>query len=115
MQATPDRAGAHSKWNLPPGRLLSAPVNRKPSNDYQLKACEVFDFDEALLNACAPWLRADLLTEAELVAEVFAPSGRREDLEGMAAQLSAGQRDAEMDRCHARKLAAALRHLARAA
>jgi hypothetical protein len=77
--------------------------------------CEVIDFDGALLDACSADVRADLLLEAKLLAGVFAPAGDPGSLAKMAAQLSAGERDAEMDRAHARRLAAALKHLAKSA
>lgn len=51
--------------------------------------------------------------EARLLAGVFAPGGEADALTRMAAQLSAGERDGEMDRAHARLLAAALKRLAR--
>ena len=76
---------------------------------------EVVDFDEALLAACAPGDRADLMWEAEMLARAFAPRGAPGELRRMAAQLSAGQRDIELGRHHARRLAAALKHLANAA
>jgi len=75
--------------------------------------CHVIDFDEALLDACSPEVRTELMAEARLLAGVFAPGGGSGALERMATQLSAGQRDAEMHRAHARRLAAALRRLAR--
>ena len=74
---------------------------------------EVIDFDAARLNALAPQLRRQLMSEAALLAQAFAPDGRAEELEVMAQTLSKGGRDAEMDRNHARGLAAALRRLAR--
>lgn len=74
---------------------------------------DIIDFDEALLDACPAELRADLLTEASMLADAFAPEGRAEQLEAMATALSSGERDAEMGRMRARRLAAALRHLAR--
>lgn len=74
--------------------------------------CEIVDFDDALLDACAAAVRTDLLVEARLLAGVFAPTGDPAALKRMAAQLSAGERDAEMDRSHARRLAAALKRLA---
>ena len=77
------------------------------------EACEVVDFDEALLDACPPQLRADVLMEAELLVGVFAPDRDPDRLARMAAQLSAGERDAEMNRAHARRLAAALKRIAR--
>jgi hypothetical protein len=74
---------------------------------------EIIDFDEALLAACSAELREDLLTEAAMLADAFAPEGRREQLEAMARTLSDGQRDAELGRARARRLAAALRTLAK--
>jgi hypothetical protein len=73
----------------------------------------VIDFDEAMLNACSPEVRTDLMAEARLLAGVFAPGAGAGALERMATQLSAGERDAEMTRAHARRVAAALRRLAR--
>jgi hypothetical protein len=74
---------------------------------------EVVDFDDALLEACSPDLRADLLAEAAMLAQAFAPEGDPEHLTAIAHALSSGERDGEMDGHHARRLAAALRHLAR--
>lgn len=74
---------------------------------------EILDFDEALLGACAPQFRARLLTEAAMLAEAFAPRGRAEQLRAMAQTLCSDQRDGGMSRARARRLAAALRHLAR--
>ena len=74
---------------------------------------EIIDFDEALLDACTPELRAELLTEAAMLAEAFAPEGRAEQLEAMADSLSSGRRDGWMHRARARRRAAALRHLAK--
>lgn len=73
---------------------------------------EVLDFDGALLDALPPEVRSQLMSEAALLAQAFAPAGRSEELEIMARTLSAGEHDAEMDRKHARGLAAALRRLA---
>jgi hypothetical protein len=75
--------------------------------------CKVIDFDEAMLDACAPAVRAELLIEADLLARVFAPRRQPEDLEHMAEQLWSGARDAELGRAHARRLAAALKRLAK--
>jgi len=75
--------------------------------------CQIIDFDEALLDACSPEARTELMAEARLLAGVFARGAGAHALERMAAQLSAGERDAEMHRPHARRLAAALRRLAR--
>ena len=74
---------------------------------------EVVQLDDALLEACGPELRAALLTEAAMLAEAFAPEGRSEELQAMAATLASGARDAEMDRRRALQLACALRCLAR--
>lgn len=74
---------------------------------------DIIDFEKVLLDACPAELRADLLTEASMLADAFAPEGRAEQLEAMATALSCGQRDAEIGRTRARRLAAALRRLAR--
>lgn len=74
---------------------------------------DIIDFEEVLLGACPAELRADLLTEAAMLADAFAPQGRAEQLEEMATALASGARDAEMGRMRARRLAAALRRLAR--
>jgi hypothetical protein len=76
---------------------------------------EIVQLDDALLDACGPQLRAELLTEARMLADAFAPEGRTEQLKAMAATLASGARDAEMDRTRARQLAFALRCLARRA
>ena len=76
---------------------------------------QVVDFDAVMLKACTPRERQSLLHEAQLLVSVHAPGGGAADLERMAAQLSAGQQDATMPRHHARRLAAALKELARAA
>ena len=70
-------------------------------------------FDEVMLDACGPALRSQLLVEAAMLAEAFAPEGRTEQLLAMAATLASGARDDEMDRERARRLACALRCLAR--
>ena len=74
--------------------------------------CEVIDFDEALLDACPAAERADLLTEARIIAHAFAQTGTAGELEQLAETLSKGAKDSEMARAHARKLAAALKRLA---
>jgi len=76
---------------------------------------EVVDFDDLLFDACAPTEREELLREARLLASAFAPKASARGLRRMAAQLSAGARDAQMGRAHARRLAAALKRLAKAA
>ena len=87
------------------GRPRTYPAGRE--------SAEIIDFDEALLNACGPEIRADLMLEARLLAGVFAPDGTAEALVRLARRLSVGARDAEMDRAHARRIAAALKRLAR--
>lgn len=78
-------------------------------------SADIVDFDEALFDACPAAQQADLLREARLLASVFAPGGEGNDLLRMAAQLSAGSHDTDMGRAHARRLAAALKYLAKAA
>jgi hypothetical protein len=73
---------------------------------------EIIDFDEALLDHCTPELRSELLTEASMLAQAFAPEGGPDELREMARVLSSGVRDAEMGRARARLLAAALKHRA---
>ncbi|MGA0604778.1 hypothetical protein ACO2Q0_02155 [Phenylobacterium sp. VNQ135] len=77
------------------------------------KPCEVIDFDDALLDSCPAEEKAELLTEARIVAQAFAQEGGVEELQEMAETLSSGFRDAEMERAHARKLSAALKRLAK--
>jgi hypothetical protein len=74
---------------------------------------QIVDFDEALLGALPQEVRANVLAEAALLARAFAPHGEANALEAMARSLSSGARDREMDRKHARRLAAALRQLAK--
>lgn len=76
-------------------------------------SCEIIDFDEALLESCSADMRRDLMTEATLLAGAFAPEGNPDSLLRMAERLSSGDRDCDMNRAHARKLAAALKRLAR--
>lgn len=87
-------------------------VHAKPAPSEHRRG-QVIDFDEAWLDSFAPERRADLLAEARMLARVFAPAGDDQALEAMARGLSAGAKDREMDRRHARGLAAALRRLAR--
>lgn len=78
----------------------------------QAPTAEVVDFDQALLDSYPPELRGELIAEAQMLAQAFAPEGRTEELECMARALSLGRNDADMDRKRARGLAAALRRLA---
>jgi hypothetical protein len=88
-------------------------MDQAPHPDVPQTAGKVVDFDEAMLDACPSDVRADLLTEAAMLAQAFAPQGRADELKALADSLSRGGRDAEIGRAHARQLAAALRHLAR--
>lgn len=90
-------------------------MGREQDQERRQTGAEVVDFDEAMLDACAPQERADLAEEAELLASVFAPRRRARDLARMAAQLSAGERHAGPARHHVRRLEAALKRLARVA
>lgn len=74
--------------------------------------CEIVDFDDALLDACTPEERTELMTEARILAHALGEAGLPE-LETLAQDLSVGARDQDMDRAHARKLSAALRRLAK--
>ena len=87
-------------------------LRRQPSDR---KGAKVVDFDAVLLKACTPVERRSLLHEAQLLVSVHAPGGGPAELERLAAELSVGQQDGAMPRHHARRLAAALKELARAA
>ncbi|MET0273985.1 MAG: hypothetical protein ABW360_13445 [Phenylobacterium sp.] len=88
-------------------------MDRAQEPDAPKTTGEVIDFDDALLEACPADLRAQLMAEASLLAEAFAPEGRGEQLAAMADQMASGVRDADMDRGRARQLAAAMRRLAK--
>lgn len=88
-------------------------MNRARKSDPTQKPCEVIDFDDALLDSCPAEEKAELLTEARILAKAFANEGGVDELEEMAETLSTGFRDAEIERAHARKLSAALKRLAR--
>ena len=83
-----------------------------PENTDKAATSQILDFDEALLDACSAHIRAELLAEAAMLAQAFAPAGETERLLAMAQVLSSGERDDDLGRNHARRLAAALRHLA---
>lgn len=76
---------------------------------------QVFQFDDAVLDACGSELRTALLTEAAMLAEAFAPEGRADQLLAMAEAMTTGARATRKDGDHARQLACALRRLAREA
>ena len=88
-------------------------MNRPRHIEQRRHGCEVIDFDDVLLDACPPEERADLIVEARILAYAFSDTGAPDDLKEMAQTLSAGRRDGEMGRARARKLAAALRRLAK--
>lgn len=88
-------------------------MGKTSENNVGPPTAQVVNFDEALLDACSAEQRAELLAEAAMLAQAFAPEGEAEHLLTMACLLSSGERDGEMGRNHARRLAAALRHLAR--
>jgi hypothetical protein len=73
----------------------------------------VIDFEAALLGACPPELRQELETEAELLASALPRAGRAQALRTMAEAICTSGSDPQMDRRRARRLAAALRRLAR--
>lgn len=75
-------------------------------------ACEIVDFDDALLDACSPEERCELMTEARILAHALGEADLS-GLQALAQDLSVGARDQEMDRAHARKLSAALRRLSK--
>ena len=81
----------------------------------QPETAKVVNFEDALLGACPPEARAQVLAEAALLADAFAPDGRSEQLTAMAQALTTDGPDPHLDREHARRLAAALRRLARQA
>ena len=100
-------------WNRRLRGPFVAPMGNASENNLGPPTAQVVNFDDAMLDSCSPQQRADLLSEAVRLAQAFAPEGEAEHLLSMAQILSAGERDGEMGRNHARRLAAALRHLAR--
>ena len=88
---------------------MRTPSRPQPSSG----TAEVIDFDDILLAACGPALLANLLTEAAMLAQAFAPEAREDELAALAQALSSGARDEEIGRSHALKLAAMLRRLSR--
>jgi hypothetical protein len=87
-------------------------MNRARKSEPKQTPCEVIDFDTALFESCPPEERAELITEARILAQAFAAEGGSGALEEMAETLSASFRDGGMERAHARKLSAALKRLA---
>lgn len=90
--------------------MKQAPIPHAPND-----GGKVVDFDEALLDACPPERLDEVMAEAELLTQAFAPDGRAAQIEALARSLQSGVRDLEFGRAAARLLAAALRRLARRA
>jgi hypothetical protein len=87
-------------------------MNRTRHTRTEQDQCVVVDFDDALLDACSPDERTELMTEAKILVHALGEPDLAK-LEVLAQELSVGARDQDMDRAHARKLSAALRRLAR--
>jgi hypothetical protein len=87
-------------------------MNRPRHTNPELDQCVIVDFDDALLDACSPDERTELMTEAKILAHALGEVDLAK-LEVLARELSVGARDQDMDRAHARKLSAALRRLAK--
>ena len=98
--------------NLPTPRVVGRRMDGASDDNCKPVTSQVVNFDEALLDACSTDLRAELLAEASMLAQAFAPAGEPERLLAMAQVLTSGKRDDDLGRNHARRLAAALRHLA---
>lgn len=88
--------------------MTNARVDRTGS-----KGGKVVEFDQGLLDACPPDVRAEILTEASLLAQALRPEERSAQLTTIADALASRRHEGEPDRLHARRLAAALRRLAR--
>ena len=91
------------------------PMDKHSETRKARTTANVVNFDDALLDACPAEELAHILTEAALLAQAFAPDGQPEQLAAMAEALTAGVHEPDMDRNHARRLAAALRRRARGA
>lgn len=74
---------------------------------------KVVSLDEALLQVCSGEEREQLLGEAILLVDAFAPEGRSPELMAIAHTLTVSAPGDRADRRHARKLAATLREMAR--
>lgn len=74
----------------------------------------VVQFDNAVLEACGPELRAELMAEAAMLAAALSSEGRATELRAIAQALVRGG-GGEMERGRALRLACALRVLARGA
>jgi hypothetical protein len=90
-------------------------MRKAPDRAGKPATAEVVDFEDALLDACDPALKADLLEEAALLLQAFAPEGRAEEVAAMARTLSGDPGEGHRaERVRARRLAAALRRLGEA-
>jgi hypothetical protein len=74
---------------------------------------EVLDFDEALLDACPPEQLAELMREAEILAQAFTSDARGQEVAELARKMQSSVPDLDAGRAHARLLSAALRRLSR--
>ena len=90
-------------------------MDQSPREDMASAGGAIVDFDEALLAACPPEELDELLREAALLAQAFAPEGRAAQIKALADELTSGARELERGRRHAVRLAAALRRLAKEA
>jgi len=88
-------------------------MDHAPKARPRVATAEVVDFDQALLDSFPPELRGEILAEAKMLAQAFAPEGRVEELESMARALALDRDESDMHRRRARGLSAALRRLAR--
>ena len=84
-------------------------ATEQPATD---RTGQIVDFDEVLLDACTPEAFCEVMAEANLIADAFAPERRAAEVAALAKSLQSGVRDLEMGRAHALLLAAALRRLA---
>jgi hypothetical protein len=82
-------------------------------NSEAQSSAEIIDFEEGVLDACPAELREELEAEAELLGSALPRDGRARELRKMAQAISAEGPDRQMDAGRARRLAAALRRLAK--
>lgn len=90
-------------------------MDRSPRNPPAPTGGEIIAFDEILLASCPPDARAELMAEAELMAQAFAPDGQAAAIRALARRVESGVSELERGRGRAVRLAAALRRLAKAA
>lgn len=90
-------------------------MDRAPRRDEPHASGDIVDFEEALLDACPIELQVELMTEAAMLAALFKPEERAARVAALAQELRTTTREAAMPRPRARKLAAALKRLAKRA